>query len=100
MCVEDGAEDVFGVVSTNPAYLMNAQAGGQTTHVAIVMAGRAPVRVKGPVNKGDRLVAAGDGVARAATRDEVTAFNVIGRALANKVTQGFGVVEAVLQVKL
>jgi hypothetical protein len=33
------------------------------------------------VKKGDRLVSAGNGVARAAEMAELTAFNVIGRAL-------------------
>ena len=35
-----------------------------------------------------RLVAAGNGLARAGSKLELTAFNVIGRALENKVDDG------------
>ena len=43
---------VAGVVSTNPAYLMNDSVDG----VAVALQGRVPCRVLGPVNKGDRVV--------------------------------------------
>ena len=43
---------VVGAVSTNPAYLMNAQSPG----VAVALRGRIPVNVVGPVTKGDSLV--------------------------------------------
>lgn len=97
-CVEDASDDVFGVVSTNPAYLMNADAGSDETHPAIAIQGRVPVRVIGEVSKGARLVSAGNGVARAATREEITAFNVIGRALESKEGDGEGLIEAVVQI--
>lgn len=97
-CLEDASDDVFGVVSTNAAYLMNAGAGDDATHPAIAIQGRVPVRVVGDVRKGDRLVSAGNGVARAAARSELTAFNVIGRALENKTGAGEGVIEAVVQI--
>jgi hypothetical protein len=57
-----------------------------------------PVRVIGLVNKGDRLVSAGQGMARAAKRDEMTAFNVIGRALEDKTTTCEGTVEAIVKL--
>lgn len=44
---------IAGVVSTNPAYHMNAAAEG----VAIALTGRVPCQVRGPVRKGDRVVA-------------------------------------------
>jgi hypothetical protein len=62
------------------------------------MNGRVPVKVIGQVSKGDRLVSAGNGFARAATQDEITAFNVIGRSLENKTTNGKGTVEAIVKV--
>jgi phospholipase C len=43
---------VAGVVSTDPAYLMNAEAQG----VAVALKGRVPCFVVGPVSKGDLLV--------------------------------------------
>jgi len=96
--IDELTDNVFGVVSTKPAYLMNAKAGTQETHPAIAMNGRVPVKVIGRVNKGDRLVSAGNGFARAATQGELTAFNVIGRSLENKDTDGEGTVEAIVKV--
>lgn len=94
------SDSVFGVISSSPAYLMNSAAGNALTHPPVVMSGRAPVRVIGQVAKGQRLVSAGNGCARAAATSELTPFNVIGRALANKVTAGEELLEAVLQVRI
>ena len=94
----DLSEDVFGVISTNAAYLMNSGAGPNTTHPPVAVQGRVPVRVTGTIHKGDRLVSAGNGLARAGKRSEITAWNVIGRALENKTTPGLGVVEAVVKL--
>jgi hypothetical protein len=95
---EDLSEDVFGVISTKAAFLMNGQAGSDATHPPVAVQGRVPVRVVGTVRKGDRLVSAGNGIARSARRDEITAFNVIGRALANKTSTGEGTVEAIVKL--
>jgi hypothetical protein len=92
------SENVFGVISTRAAYLMNSGAGTDTTHPPIAMTGRVPVRVIGSIRKGDRLVAAGNGLARAARANEATAFNVIGRALENKTTNDDGVIEAIVTI--
>jgi len=75
---EELSESVFGVVSTRAAYLMNAGAGDDDSHPPVAMTGRVPVLVTGAVKKGDRLVSAGQGRARAAAPGEATAFNVIG----------------------
>ena len=96
--VQELSESVFGVISTAAAYLMNSNAGSNTTHPAVAVSGRVPVRVIGAVKKGDRLVSAGNGLARAADRTEITAFNVIGRALADKTTQDEGTVEAIVKL--
>jgi hypothetical protein len=93
------SENVFGVISTRAAYLMNSAAGTDATHPPIAMTGRVPVRVVGMVRKGDRLVSAGNGLARAAQLGEATAFNVIGRALEDKNTPEEGVVEAIVATK-
>jgi len=95
---EDLSDNVFGVISTNAAYLMNAGAGTNDTHPPIAMQGRVPVRVIGKVRKGDRLVSAGNGLARAAIRGEFTSFNVIGRALESKDTTIEGVIEAIVKL--
>ena len=49
---ESADERVAGVVSTNPAYLMNADSPG----IAVALRGKVPVQVIGPVNKGDSLI--------------------------------------------
>jgi hypothetical protein len=92
------SEDVFGVVSATAAYLMNATAGDDTTHPAIAVGGRVQVKVTGKVKKGQRLVSAGNGIARAAKAGEATSFNVIGRALENKTTDELGAVEAFVKI--
>ena len=96
--IDELTDNVFGVISTNAAYLMNAGAGASDTHPPVAMNGRVPVKVIGQVSKGDRLVSAGNGFARAATQGEITAFNVIGRSLENKTTNGTGTVEAIVKV--
>jgi hypothetical protein len=97
--VNELSDRVFGVISSQAAYLMNAAAGDDVTHPAVAMNGRVPVRVIGKVRKGDRLVSAGAGLARAVKEDEaVTSFHVIGRSLEDKTTSGEGVVEAVVRI--
>lgn len=62
------ASRAFGAVSANPAFKMNdGLAGG--THIALK--GRVPVKVIGPVNKGDKLVAANNGCAGTANFLEI-----------------------------
>ena len=95
----DLSENVFGVISTRAAYLMNSQAGSNATHPPVAMTGRVPVKVVGQVRKGDRLVSAGAGQARSAQPGEATAFNVIGRALQDKLTTDSGTVEAIVTIK-
>jgi hypothetical protein len=94
------SNNVFGVISTDPAYLMNMKAGTNETHPAIAMVGRVPVRVIGTVKKNDRLVSAGGGVARAATLTEISPFNVIGRALENKTDSDEGLIEAIVRISI
>ena len=96
---EDLSENVFGVISTRPAYTMNGGAGENDTHPPVAMTGRVPVKCIGAVRKGDRLVSAGDGVARSARPGEATAFNVIGRSLENKTTMDIGAIEAIVTIK-
>jgi hypothetical protein len=52
----------IGVVSENPAYLMNS---GLENGIAVALKGRVPVKVIGSVIKGQRLVAAPNGTAQA-----------------------------------
>lgn len=51
---------VLGVISTNPAFIMNDEAEGQ----AIALRGRVPVRVVGKIKKGQMLISTDNGMAR------------------------------------
>lgn len=93
------SEDIFGVISNTAGYLMNSMAGSDNTHPPVAVSGRVKVKVTGKVKKGQRLVSAGSGIARAANKDEITAFNSIGRALENKNTESVGTVEAIVMLK-
>ena len=96
---QDLSENVFGVISTRPAYTMNGGAGEDDTHPPVAMTGRVPVNAIGIIRRGDRLVSAGSGVARAAQPGEATAFNVIGRSLENKHSEEQGTIEAIVTIK-
>jgi len=99
LVADDLSEKVFGVISTRAAYLMNSGAGSDETHPPVAMTGRVPVKVVGLVRKGDRLVSAGNGLARSAQSGEATAFNVIGRSLQDKLDTDSGTVEAIVTIK-
>ena len=75
--------DVFGVISTAPAYVLNS--GKEGLYQPVVLTGRVPVRVIGPIVKGDRLIASNiPGVARAAKPNEKgCAAPTFGRSLEN-----------------
>ena len=78
ICNVDDCRRVAGIVSTNPAYLMNTDLNGENV-VAIALQGRVPCKVTGKIRKGDMLVSAGNGCARAS--DEPKLGAVIGKAL-------------------
>jgi hypothetical protein len=81
---------VAGVVSTNPAYLMN-QGGG----LPVALQGRVPCRVVGPVRRGDMLVTSSiPGVAQSQAGPILG--SVIGKALENYTEQGVGTIEVVV----
>lgn len=78
----------IGVVSTDPAYMMNSEAEGQY----IGLKGRLPVRVKGAVKKGQGVYAWEDGVC---TTVQTNAF--IGVALESNEAEEEKLVECVLK---
>lgn len=95
---ENLSSEVFGVISTAPAHLMNSEAGTNETHPPVAIVGRVPVKVVGQVAKGQRLVSAGNGMARGASMKEITPWNVIGRSLEDKFTEVAGIVEAIVKI--
>jgi hypothetical protein len=84
---------IAGVVSTNPAYLMNSDANGYP----IGLQGRLPCRVLGPVTKGQSLVASNiAGVAQALDKTLYTPGCVIGKSLEEITTDEIKTIEIVV----
>lgn len=89
-----GDRRVAGVVSTNPAHLMNSQLEGD--HVTgIALQGRVPCKVIGRVKKGDMLVAAAI-PGYAIVDNEAKVGTVIGKSLEDKDSTDKGTVEIVV----
>jgi hypothetical protein len=77
---KDSDTAVAGVVTTNPAYLMNSGLEGE--HVTgVALMGRVPCRVIGNVKKGDLLVSTVNGHAKAAVSP--SPGTIIGKSLEN-----------------
>ena len=88
--------EVFGVISENPAYLMNSEAEG----LPVALTGRVKVKVIGKIAKGERLVSADmEGFAWGIGSDEYDPRAIIGRSLEDKADGESGMVEAVIGVK-
>ena len=81
---------VAGVVSTNPSYIMNGGLEAEFV-TTVALTGRVPTKVVGPVRKGDLMVSAGNGQARADADPQVG--TVIGKAL-----EDFDGVDGVIEV--
>jgi regulator of RNase E activity RraA len=80
----------IGVVSANPAFMMNRDLEGGTY---IALKGRVPVKIIGSVKKGDNLIAANDGCASVAVHHSSEAFAV---ALESNSDTSVKLVEAVI----
>ena len=87
---EDGTTKVAGIVSTNPAYVMNSACKGEHI-VALALQGRVPCKVRGNIKKGDMLVSAGYGFARPAP------FPVLGTVI-GKSLENFDGIEGIIEV--
>ncbi len=80
----------IGVVSTDPALMMNSEAEGQY----IGLKGRLPVRITGAVKKGDAVYVHNNGCASTA----VNGGSLVGVALESNSDEGEKLVECVLKV--
>jgi len=80
----------IGVVSANPAFMMNRDLEGGTY---IALKGRVPVKITGSVKKGDNLIAANNGCASVAVHHSSEVFAV---ALESSNDTGIKLVEAVI----
>ena len=75
-CDSQGSHAVVGVISTDPAYMMNSEAEGQY----VALTGRVPTKVTGPVAKGDLLVTSSlEG--HAEVNNDAKAGTILGKAL-------------------
>ena len=75
-CSSQGSHAVVGVISTDPAYMMNSEAEGQY----VALTGRVPCKVTGPVAKGDLLVSSGE-EGHAEVQNEARPGTIIGKAI-------------------
>jgi hypothetical protein len=90
---DERTKAVAGVVSSNPAYLMNSMLEGMSVDVALQ--GRVQCKVQGFIKKGDMIVAGatpGVGVAD----DNPILGTVIGKALENYDSTEIGMIEVVV----
>jgi hypothetical protein len=86
---------VAGVISANPAYMMNCEAGSDATHPYVALAGRVPCRVVGKIKKGDMLVSSGIAGVAIAT-DNPRMGSMIGKALEDYDSDHIGTIEVVV----
>jgi len=96
---------ILGVVTTDPALLMNSKIQiTNTKHhaVGVALLGRVPCKVVGKIDKGDRICSSdtpGHGMSADLNVDEYTWKHTIGRALESKHDDGEGVIEVIVGVK-
>jgi len=85
---------VAGIISTDPAYMMNSEADGQY----VALRGRVPCKVIGPVRKGDVLITSSrPGFAQACANPmSVSACCIVGKALQDLETPSESVIEVVV----
>ena len=84
---------VAGVISSNPAYLMNATASG----LPVALRGRVPVQVMGAVSKGDLLVTAlQPGFAQSVGQNNSYGAAVFAKSLVTDGSNGSKIIEAVI----
>ena len=94
VCTAKGQTSVAGVVTTNPAHLMNSELEGENI-VGIALQGRVPCKVIGEVRKGDMLVSSAI-PGYAIVNNTPGVGQVIGKALEDKLDGDRGVIEVVV----
>jgi hypothetical protein len=89
---------IAGIVSTDPAYLMNS---ALENSVAVGLQGRVPCKVVGEIRKGDLMVSSATPGHAEAWREESNppTGSVIGKALENKTGAGADVIEVVVGIR-
>lgn len=86
-------DEVFGIISTAPGFLLNSRMKMQEHAYPVALKGRVPCLVKGPIRAGQRIVASDvSGIGMAADHYDPAA--TIARAISSKNTEEIGLVEA------
>ena len=89
---------VIGVMSQNPAYLMNSEIDGIGS--AIALAGRVPVQVRGPIARGDCVVSSDvAGVGEKLDMYRYTPGCIVGKALVAINDDSIQTIEVVIGVR-
>ena len=92
-CDAESSHAVAGVISTDPAHLMNAEAEG----LPVALAGRVPCKVIGPVAKGDLMVSSSES-GHAKADNNAQSGRIIGKAIEAKEGDGIGVIEVLVNM--
>jgi len=83
---------IAGVVSSYPSYLMNSNCEGEFP-LPIALCGKVPTKVRGPVQKGDMMISAGNGHAMACSTPCLG--SVIGKAV-ESFSGAYGIINIVV----
>ena len=87
---------VAGVISTNPAIKLNADAGNSQTHPYVALRGRVPCNFIGPVSKGDLIVTANEPGFAQSVGKENAGRSVFAKSLETDLTEGKKLIEVVI----
>ena len=92
-----GDVSVAGVISTNPAIKLNADAGNSQTHPYVALRGRVPCMLVGPVSKGDLIVTADNepGYAQSIGKNDA-GHSVFAKSITTDLSVGKKVIEVVI----
>ena len=89
----------FGVISTDPSFMMNSEAGDDKEYPYVCVAGRVPCIVTGKVNKHDKIVLSElDGIGRAYKEGDNDAY-IIGVALESSNDENIKKINIVTTIK-
>ena len=93
-CDQEGTHKVLGVISTDPAYMMNSEAEGQY----VALTGRVPCKVVGKVEKGDIMVASEESGC-AGVNNSAKPGTILGKAIGEHPEgEGTGIIEVLVSL--
>jgi hypothetical protein len=88
-----GDTRVAGVVSTDPAYVLNGQLETVENAVCVALQGRVPCRVVGKIKKGQMLITSKIPGVAVAGGDDIKVGTVVGKALLDYDSDHIGTIE-------